>query len=194
MKTEDRSAEDLALLLLETGLGNHQAFSEFYARTSRRVFGLVCRIVVDHGLSEEVVQDVYISVWRDARTYRADAGSPVSWLLTIAHRRAVDKVRSREASTSREARWGAASHSVPYDDVAETVLDRADAGGLKTALASLVPAQREAIDLAYFGGLTYREVAEKLGVPLPTIKSRIRDGVGRLRSLLEAPVELVRSA
>lgn len=194
MKTEDRSAEDLALLLLETGLGNHQAFSEFYARTSRRVFGLVCRIVVDHGLSEEVVQDVYISVWRDARTYRADAGSPVSWLLTIAHRRAVDKVRSREASANREARWGAASHSVPYDDVAETVLERADAGSLKTALASLVPAQREAIDLAYFGGFTYREVAEKLGVPLPTIKSRIRDGVGRLRSLLEAPAELVRSA
>lgn len=175
----------LAGLLRETGQGSHQAFEEFYRRTSRRVFGMVRRVVVDPGLSEEVTQEVFIVVWRDAGAYDPALGSPTTWLLTIAHRKAVDKVRSHQSSTNRDARWASASWSRPYDEVTTSALDRMDALHLRDSLAALSPLQREAILLAYFGSLTYREVAERLSKPLPTIKSRIRDGLKQLRGQLD---------
>ena len=175
----------LAGLLRETGQGSHQAFEEFYRRTSRRVFGMVRRVVVDPGLSEDVTRDVFIGVWRDAGTYDPALGSPTTWLLTIAHRKAVDKVRSHQSSTNRDARWASASRSRPCDEVTTSALDRMNALHLRDSLAALSPLQREAILLAYFGPLTYREVAEKLSKPLPTIKSRIRDGLKQLRGQLD---------
>lgn len=177
-------ADLLAGLLLRTAAGDHAAFSEFYRRTSRQVTGLVRRVVLDHGLGDEVVQEVFIVVWQDAAKYRSAIGSPTAWLMTIAHRRAVDKVRSHQSSRNRDDRW-ASTTSLTYDAVHQTVSDRMDSRTLIAALACLSALQRESIVLAYFGCLTYREIAERLSVPLPTIKSRIRDGLQRLRTQLE---------
>lgn len=176
---------DLGGLLRETGQGSHEAFTEFYRRTSPRVFGMVRRVVVDPGLSEEVTQEVFIMVWRHAAAYDPARGSPTTWLLTIAHRKAVDRVRSQQSSTDRNARWATASYTRPYDEVATSSLDRMESLQLMDSLAALSPLQREAIVLAYFGPLTYREVAESLSKPLPTVKSRIRDGLNLLREQLK---------
>lgn len=181
---EDRAAH-LASLLLKTGQGSHDAFTALYRLSSRQVFGAVRRVVVDPGLSEEVTQEVFTVIWRDASKYDSGRGSPTAWMLTIAHRRAVDKVRSHQSSTNRDARWSAASWTRPYDEVTDSFIDRLEALLLLDALRTLSPLQREAIVLAYFGALTYREVADKLSTPLPTIKSRIRAGLQRLRVQLE---------
>lgn len=171
----------LADLLLKTGRGNHEAFTEFYRLTSPRVFGVVRRVVLDPDLSEEVMQEVFVLVWQNAGRYNPDLGSPTGWLMTIAHRKAVDKVRSWQSSTNRDARWAEAEWQHPFDEVAESVTDSMEALQVFDSMAVLSALQRESIVLAYFGCLTYREVAEKLSVPLPTIKSRIRGGLTRLR-------------
>ncbi len=192
MDTQDRYAPPpddsgayLAGLLLETGQGNHEAFTEFYQRTSQLVFGVVRRVVIDPALSEEVTQEVFIVVWQDASKYDRALGSPTGWLVTIAHRRAVDKVRSHQSSANRDARWASSSWTRPYDEVATSFSDRMDSLQLLDSLRELSPLQREPIVLAYFGALTYREVAERLSAPLPTIKSRVRAGLKQLRIHLE---------
>ena len=174
----------LAGLLLRTAQGDHKAFSEFYRHTCRQVSALVRRVVIDRELSEEVVQEVFILVWQDAVKYQAAIGTPTAWLMTIAHRRAVDKVRSNQSSRHRDHRWAATAPSA-YDGVLDAVADRMDARILMASLACLSALQRESIVLAYFGSMTYREISEKLAVPLPTIKSRIRGGLQRLRTHLE---------
>lgn len=181
----ENPAEQLAKLLRNTGQGNHGAFTEFYQRTSQLVFGVVRRVVLDPGLSEEVTQEVFIVVWQNASKYDPGLGSPTGWLATIAHRRAVDKVRSRQSSTNRDARWASASWTRPFDEVAASFSDRMDALQLMDSLRTLSPLQREPIVLAYFGALTYREVAERLSAPLPTIKSRVREGLKQLRGQLD---------
>lgn len=172
-------------LLQATGQGSEKAFTEFYELTAPKVFGLARRVVLDSGLAEEVTQEVFIVVWQDAATYDPAKGRPTTWLLTIAHRKAVDKVRSHQSSNTRDSRWAAASWRRPYDEVATSFLDRMERLQLMDSLAVLSPLQREAIVLAYFGSLTYREVADRLSKPLPTIKSRIRDGLNLLRKQLE---------
>lgn len=174
----------LAGLLLRTAQGDHQAFSEFYRHTSGQVAGLVRRVVIDRELSEEVVQEVFIVVWQDAAKYQAALGGPTAWLMTIAHRRAVDKVRSNQSSRNRDDRWASTTPGA-YDGVLDAVADNMVARTLVTSLACLSALQRESIVLAYFGSLTYREISVKLAVPLPTIKSRIRGGLQRLRTQLE---------
>ena len=124
-------------------------------------------------------------VWLEARKYDPAAGSAMAWLMTIAHRRAVDKVRSEQAGTNREFRWGTANHGVEYDVVAETVADRMEGQDVARCLHSLSRLQREAITLAYYDCLTYREVAARLCCPLPTVKSRIRDGLKQLRTYMD---------
>lgn len=181
----ENPAAHLARLLLETGQGNHEAFTEFYQRTSQLVFGVARRVLVDPGLSEEVTQEIFIVVWQDASKYDPALGSPTGWLATIAHRRAVDKVRSHQSSTNRDARWAASSGTRPFDEVATSFSDRMEALQLLDSLRALSPLQREPIVLAYFGALTYREVAERLSAPLPTIKSRVRAGLKQLRGQLE---------
>lgn len=183
--TPENPGAHLAMLLLETGQGNHAAFTEFYERTSQLVFGVVRRVVVDAGLSEEVTQEVFIIVWQDASKYDPALGSPTGWLVTIAHRRAVDKVRTHQRSTDRDARWAASSWVRPFDEVAASFSDRMEALQLVDSLRALSPLQREPIVLAYFGALTYREVAERLSAPLPTIKSRVRAGLQQLRGQLD---------
>lgn len=183
---QDETRTYLAGLLLKTGHGDHEAFTEFYHLTSSRVFGVVSRVVLDPHLSEEVMQEIFILVWQNAGKYNPDLGSPTGWLVTIAHRKAVDKVRSRQSSTDRDTRWAETGWKHPFDEVAESVTHSMEALQVFDSLAVLSVLQRESILLAYFGCLTYREVAEKLSVPLPTIKSRIRDGLTRLRAQYDA--------
>lgn len=178
------SAADLAALLARIARQDQSAFAEFYAQTSRRVYGLARRVLIDSELSEDTTQEVYLQVWNTADRFNPEAGSPMAWLMTLAHRRAVDRVRSEQSSTEREARYGAAMQVKDHDDVVDTVTQRLEAEAVVRCLETLTQTQQESVRLAYYGGLTYREVAEQLGVAVPTIKSRIRDGLIRLKTCL----------
>jgi RNA polymerase sigma-70 factor (ECF subfamily) len=178
------SAADLSELLARIAQQDQTAFAEFYAQTSRRVYGLARRVLIDPELSQDTTQEVYLQVWNMADRFNPEAGSPMAWLMTLAHRRAVDRVRSEQSSTDREARYGAAMQVKDHDDVVDTVTQRLEAEAVVKCLETLTETQQESVRLAYYGGLTYREVAEKLGVAVPTIKSRIRDGLIRLKTCL----------
>jgi RNA polymerase sigma-70 factor (ECF subfamily) len=181
-----RGAQQTSLvpLLRSIADGDTAAFDEFYSSTSSRVYGLVLRVLRDPGYAEETVQEVYLQVWRSASTFDPFQGSPISWLLTLAHRRAVDRVRSEQAGTVRESNYGAATQPQDFDVVAEEVAQRSESQAVSDCLDTLTDTQREAISLAYYGGYTYREVAEKLAAALPTVKSRIRDGLSKLKNCL----------
>jgi RNA polymerase sigma-70 factor (ECF subfamily) len=183
--TSRHSTADLAVLLRAVGEGDQEAFARLYDLTAPRVFGLVLRVLRDRAQAEEVTQEVYMQVWRAASDYDPERGSPLAWLLTVAHRRAVDRVRSAQSQSKREVVYESRATQRPVDTTSETVHERLEAGRVRVAVDALSPAQRTAIELAYFGGLTHREVAEQLGVPLGTAKTRIRDGLGRLRRQLE---------
>ncbi|WP_120521471.1 ECF RNA polymerase sigma factor SigK [Arthrobacter celericrescens] len=175
----------LAGLLGQIADGDRAAFAEFYRLTSRRVFGMARRVLVDLELSEDATQEVFLQVWQNAGSFNIAAGSPLAWLMTIAHRRAVDKVRSAQAATDREARYGADSQEIEHDSVSDEVDGLLEAEAVVRCLKTLTETQQESVRLAYYGGLSYREVAERLNSTLPTIKSRIRDGLIRLKSCLE---------
>jgi len=171
-------------LLARVALGDQDAFADLYDQTASRVLGLVQRLLVDHAQSEEVTQEVYLEVWQTAPRFAADRGSAITWILTMAHRRAVDRVRASQASRQRDLRIGVRDHVDGYDDVAEQAEIRLENIKVERALGRLSEAQREAVTLAYYGGLTQREVSERLGVPLGTVKTRLRDGMIRLRDEL----------
>jgi len=174
----------LAALLGQIAGGDQAAFAEFYQLTSRRVFGMARRVLIDPELSEDTTQEVFLQVWQNAAKFNADVGSPLAWLMTISHRRAVDKVRSSQSSTDRESRYGASSQEIDHDSVSDEVGSRLEAEAVVRCLDTLTDTQQESVRLAYYGGLTYREVAEKLNAAVPTIKSRIRDGLIRLKTCL----------
>jgi len=174
----------LGVLLGQIATGDQAAFAEFYQLTARRVFGMARRVLIDAELSEDTTQEVFLQVWQNAARFNPDAGSPLAWLMTISHRRAVDKVRSSQSSTDREARYGASSQEIDHDSVADEVGSRLEAETVVRCLETLTATQQESVRLAYYGGLTYREVAEKLNAAVPTIKSRIRDGLIRLKTCL----------
>lgn len=175
---------ELDELLRQVAQRNADAFATFYDRTRARVFGLVIRVLRDPGYSEETTQEIYLQVWRTAASYDPAAGSPLAWLLTLAHRRAVDRVRSEQAASQREARYGAANIDPPADHVADSVILRAEQRQVADCLDSLTDLQREAIQLAYYDGLTYTQVAERLSANLATIKSRMRDAIRGLCNCL----------
>ncbi|WP_353826872.1 ECF RNA polymerase sigma factor SigK [Agromyces sp. SYSU T0242] len=175
------SGPSLEDLLVRTGTGDRGAFAELYDRSAARVFGLVRRIVVDPAQAEEVAQDVFLEVWQTAPRFDPNRGAAVSWMFTLAHRRAVDRVRSSQSARDRDARIGARDVDVPTDTVAEAAEIRLDHDRAHEALADLSDLQRECVALAYYGGLTQSEIAERLQVPLGTVKTRMRDGMARLR-------------
>jgi RNA polymerase sigma-70 factor, ECF subfamily len=175
---------DLAALLAKVARGDEAAFAAVYDQAGALVFGLVRRIVKDPAQSEEVTQEVLLEVWRTASRFDPGEGSARTWLTTLAHRRAVDRVRSAEASARREVR--AATAMIDYDAVAEEVESRLEAQRVRRCLDSLTELQRESLALAYYGGYTYREVAALLGVAVGTVKTRMRDGLIRLRDCLGA--------
>lgn len=174
----------LGELLALIANGDQGAFAEFYELTSRRVFGMARRVLIDPELSEDTTQEVFLQVWQNAAKFNPEAGSPLAWLMTISHRRAVDKVRSSQSSTDREAKYGASSQDIDHDSVSDEVGSRLEAEAVVRCLDTLTETQQQSVRLAYYGGLTYREVAEKLNAAVPTIKSRIRDGLIRLKTCL----------
>lgn len=178
---------DLDALLRQVAQGDVDAFATFYDLTRARVFGLVTRVLRDPGYSEETTQDVYLQVWRSAANYDPAAGTPLAWLLTLAHRRAVDRVRSEQSASQRESRYGAANVDPPADHVADSVILRDERQQVTECLGSLTDMQLECIQLAYYDGLTYTQVSERLSANLATIKSRMRDAIRGLRRCLGLP-------
>ena len=162
--------------------GDNAAFGAVYDQVAGQVFGLARTVLRDAAQAEEVCQEVLLDVWRNAARFDASRGTAMAWLMTLAHRRAVDRVRAQQAATAREQR--AARPEVSYDSVAETVEARLDAERVRRCLGSLTGLQRESITLAYYQGRTYREVAALLSVPVGTVKTRMRDGLIRLRDCL----------
>lgn len=163
------------------------AFAEFYDHTKTRVYGLVVKVLRDTGYSEETTQEIYLEVWRNAADFDATKGSALAWLLTIAHRRAVDRVRSEQAGSQRETRYGTANVEPAADIVADSAIAGDERRRVTQCLESLTEAQRECIEMAYYGGLTYVEVAQRLTANLSTIKSRMRDALRGLRNCLDVP-------
>jgi RNA polymerase sigma-70 factor, ECF subfamily len=175
-------------LLRQVARGDEQAFRSLYSMIAPRVYGLARRVLRDPAQAEEVAQEALVEVWRTAARFDSTKGSATSWVLTITHRRAVDRVRSAQAGLERERRVAAASGETPYDDVVEEVTTSLEQQQVRRCLKGLTDLQREAITLAYYSGYTYREVAEKLDTALPTIKTRMRDGLIRLRDCLGVEV------
>lgn len=172
---------DLSGLIQATAQGDQGSFAELYDATAPRVLGLVLRVLRDRAQAEEVTQEVFLQVWRSAGSFDPARGSALAWLLTLAHRRAVDRVRSAQAQSKRDLAYEAQHVETPFDSTAETAQERMEATRVRSALAVLTSSQRSAIELAFFDGLTHREVSERLGVPLGTAKTRIRDGLKRMR-------------
>jgi len=155
-----------------------------YDAFAGRVFGLARRIIRNPSQAEEVAQEVFLEIWRRASRFDAGRGSATSWVMTLTHARSVDRVRSAQASADRELKVAYASHEVEIDSVVEAVESNFERRAVQKCLKTLTEVQRESITLAYYGGYTYREVAELLATPLPTIKTRLRDGMIRLRDCL----------
>ena len=172
----------LAGLLAQVARGDHAAFEAVYDQLAASVFGVVRKVLRDPAQSEEVAQEVMLDVWRSASRFDSSRGSAVAWVMTIAHRRAVDRVRSENASAAREQK--VAVDQVSGDDVFELVDTALDRQRVRRCMGSLTTLQAESITLAYYQGYTYPQVAGLLGVALGTVKTRIRDGLIRMRDCL----------
>jgi RNA polymerase sigma-70 factor (ECF subfamily) len=171
-------------LMGEVARGDQDAFASVYDAVAGPVLGIVRRVLRDQAQSEEVAQEVLVEMWRTAARYRRDRGSVMNWVLTLAHQRAVDRVRSVEASAAREAKAALLDRTPEFDEVTEQVEARLEREQVRRCLRTLTELQRESVTLAYYRGLTYREVAELLALPLGTVKTRLRDGLIRLRDCL----------
>jgi RNA polymerase sigma-70 factor (ECF subfamily) len=178
------SAPDLDALLRRVAQHDSAAFAELYDATRSRVYGMVCRVLRDRGYSEETTQDVSLQVWRTAESYDPASGSALAWLLTLAHRRAVDRVRAEQAASQRDSRYGAANVERDTDNVTDAVISGEDRQRVAACLNNLTDVQRECIELAYYQGMTYVQVSERLSANLATVKSRMRDGLRGLRNCL----------
>ncbi|MEU8897457.1 sigma-70 family RNA polymerase sigma factor [Nocardia sp. NPDC048505] len=177
-------AQQLAELLTAIAADDRDAFTRFYRATHPRVFGLSLRIVRQRAAAEEVTQEVYLQVWKSAGQYDARLASPLGWLLMLTHRRSVDHVRVEARASTRDIAYGVRDLSRDHDVVAEAVGQRCEEQALAEGLRTLTTRQRETLALAFYGGRSYAEVADYLGLPLPTVKDRIRKGLQRLRSCL----------
>jgi RNA polymerase sigma-70 factor, ECF subfamily len=175
----------LASLLRHSSLGDQSAFAQLYDAVAARLYGLVLRVVRDPAQSEEVIQEAFLEIWRMSSRFDPNRGSALGWMMTIAHRKAVNRVRSAAAAGRRDHGYHEMNQDVDYDSTAETAQATLEAERVRRALQSLTPAQRSAVELAFFGGYTHTEVAAMLDLPLGTAKTRIRDGLIRLRDTLE---------
>jgi len=175
---------DLGELLRACGRGDETAFARLYDATSTRVVGLALRVVRDRAQAEEVAQEAFLDIWKNSGRFDQGLGSPLGWMLTIVHRKAVDRVRSAEAATRRDTTYHQQNQPVDHDSTAEAATASLEARRVRQALGDLTQVQREALELAYFGGYTHTEVATMLQLPVGTAKTRIRDGLIRLRDTM----------
>ena len=180
------SAARLADLVALSAHGHEDAFAELYDLTAARIHGMALRVLRSEDHAAEVTQEVFLEVWRQAGRYTPAKGSVMAWMTTMAHRRAVDRVRSVSSEAARDERYAAATAERAVDFVWAGVEQRLDAERVRKGMASLTAIQREAIMLAYFGGYSQSQVAQRLNLPLGTVKTRIRDGLIGLRAALSA--------
>lgn len=174
--------DDLAAQIGLVARGDAAAFDAVFEQLGPSVFGVVKRVIRDPAQSEEVTQEVLLEVWRTAAKFDAGRGSAIAWVMTMAHRRAVDRVRSVQKETERERRI--ATEDVPYDEVTDAVESSLERERVRRCLNSLTHVQRESLTLAYYRGYTYGQVASLLGVPTGTVKTRMRDALIRMRDCL----------
>lgn len=182
------TTDDAATLLRAVARGDEAAFARLYELVAPRVYGLAKRVVRDPAQAEEVAQEALVEVWRTATRFDPAKGSATAWIFTIAHRRAVDRVRSEQAAHDRVQRLAPEATQTPHDEVVEEATAHLERQQVRRCLRTLTDLQREAITLAYYSGYTYREVAQLLDTALPTVKTRMRDGLIRLRDCLGVEV------
>lgn len=182
-RPEGRTARVCGLLADVAG-GDSEAFAALYDETAPMVHGTALRVLRDPDLAAEVTQEVMIEVWRTAGRFDPTRGNGLAWIATTARRRAVDRVRSVQAQRDRDASAWVQDYDRPFDEVAKSVTHAEERTRVRECLESLTDLQRDAILRAYYGGRTYREVAADVAASLPTVKSRIRDGLHRLRTCL----------
>ena len=177
---------DPEALLLRTAHGDETAFESLLERFAPLVYGIALRVCEDQSAADDVAQEAFLDVWRTAARYESAKGSAQAWVVTIAHRRAVDRVRSETSRTRREAQSRALLPLIEFDEVSEAVEAESDRDRLRGCLGALSRIQRESIHLAFFDGLTHSQISAKLQVPLGTAKARLREGLGKLRSCMGA--------
>lgn len=180
----EAEAARLVELMARSARGHEDAFAELYDLTSRRLYAVILRVLRSADHAAEVTQEVYIEVWRQSARYASDKGSVMGWMTTMAHRRAVDRVRSVSSEVARDERYVVAGQERDVDHVWEDVEQKLDVERVRKGMTSLTAIQREALTLAYFGGYTQSQVAQLLKLPLGTVKTRIRDGLIGLRDAL----------
>ena len=179
--TAEGTAPDLGALLERIAAGEQDAFSQLYDLVASRVLGLITRVLVDRAQSEEVAQEVFLEIWQTAGRFAPNKGSATTWILTMAHRRAIDRVRAAQAGRDRDVRIGIRDLGRDYDQVAEQAEVSLEHEKVTAALERLTELQRQALQLAYYGGYSHSEIAGILNCPVGTIKTRLRDGMIRLR-------------
>lgn len=173
-----------AELLAAAAMGDEGAYEQLFDRHASAAYGLAVRVVRDPDLARDVCQEAFLQLWSHAARYDVRQGTVRSWVFTLVHRRAVDRIRSEQASTDRDKRVGTAAFERPHDHVSAAVERNFEVRRVRGALDDLTPLQREAIELAYYRGYTHTQVADALGIPLGTAKTRLRDGLIRLRDAL----------
>jgi RNA polymerase sigma-70 factor, ECF subfamily len=180
----EAQAAELVDLMARSALGDQAAFAQLYDVTSRRIHGVVLRVLRSPEHAEEVTQEVYVEVWQQSARYTQIRGSVLAWIATMAHRRAVDRVRSVSSEVNRDHRYAYQSLDPEVDRVWDSVAQKHDIARVREAMQSLTPIQRQALTLAYFDGMTQSQIAELLELPLGTVKTRIRDALKRLGEIL----------
>jgi RNA polymerase sigma-70 factor (ECF subfamily) len=178
------AADHLEDLMGSCATGDQNAFAELYDLTKRRVYGTALTVLRSPDHAEEVTQEVYVEVWKQAPRYSPEKGSVLGWMATMAHRRAIDRIRSVSSEVARDERYAATVVEREGDEVWDSVAQMYEVERVRKALATLTPIQQQAVQLAYYQGLTQSEISSSLNLPLGTVKTRIRDGLRRLGDAL----------